>query len=134
MGSFVPAEYASFRLTNQIFSRIGSDDDLETNASTFMVEVSHLSIHVFSTPTHTPPPPHTHTHTQMREVQYILQNVDSTSLVIIDELGRGTSSEEGVGLCQAICEHLLSTEAITFFSTHFLELTRLEALYPNVDK
>ncbi|XP_064400656.1 mutS protein homolog 4-like isoform X2 [Halichondria panicea] len=107
MGSFVPAEYASFRLTNQIFSRIGSDDDLETNASTFMVE--------------------------MREVQYILQNVDSTSLVIIDELGRGTSSEEGVGLCQAICEHLLSTEAITFFSTHFLELTRLEALYPNVD-
>ncbi len=73
-------------------------------------------------------------HTQMREIQYILQNVDATSLVIIDELGRGTSSEEGVGLCQAICEHILSTGAITFFSTHFLELTRLETLYPNVEK
>ena len=70
----------------------------------------------------------------MREVHYILQNVDSTSLIIIDELGRGTSSEEGVGLCQAICEQLLSTQAITFFATHFLELTILETLYPNVEK
>ena len=70
----------------------------------------------------------------MREIHYILQNVDATSLVIIDELGRGTSSEEGVGLCQAICEHLLSTHAITFFTTHYLELTQLETLYPNVEK
>lgn len=70
----------------------------------------------------------------MREVHYILQNVDSTSLIIIDELGRGTSSEEGVGLCQAICEELLITQAITFFATHFLELTKLAKLYPNVEK
>ncbi|XP_019848959.1 PREDICTED: mutS protein homolog 4 isoform X2 [Amphimedon queenslandica] len=107
IGCFVPAEYASFRLTHQVFSRIGSDNDIETNASTFTVE--------------------------MREINYILQNISDDSLVVIDELGRGTSSEEGVGLCYAICEKLLMTKAFTFFATHFLELTHLETLYPNVE-
>ena len=70
----------------------------------------------------------------MREIHYILQNCDPTSLIIIDELGRGTSCEEGVGLCYAICEHLIATQAFTFFATHFLELTNMETLYHNVEK
>ena len=70
----------------------------------------------------------------MREVNYILQNVTGSSLIIIDELGRGTSAEEGVGLCYAICEQLLSTSAHCFIATHFLELNRLAAAYPNVQK
>ncbi|XP_060559607.1 mutS protein homolog 4-like [Ruditapes philippinarum] len=107
IGSFVPAEYASFRIANQIFSRIGSDDDLETNSSTFMLE--------------------------MREINYIIQTVSDNSLIIIDELGRGTSVEEGVGLCFSICEHLINTKAFTFFVTHFRDLTLLDSLYPNVE-
>ncbi|XP_041374859.1 mutS protein homolog 4-like isoform X2 [Gigantopelta aegis] len=107
LGSFVPAEYASFRIADQIFSRIGSDDDMETNSSTFMLE--------------------------MKEINYIVQNVTPTSVIIIDELGRGTSAEEGVGICYAVCEHLLKTKAYTFFVTHFMELTNLDNLYPNVE-
>lgn len=63
-----------------------------------------------------------------------LQNISDDSLVIVDELGRGTSSEEGVGLCHAICEHLALSRGFTFFATHFLELTHLQTLYPNVEK
>lgn len=70
----------------------------------------------------------------MREVNYILQNISESSLIIIDELGRGTNAEEGVGLCYAICEELLSTSAYSFIATHFLELNRLSATYPNVQK
>ena len=62
------------------------------------------------------------------------QNIGDDSLVIVDELGRGTSSEEGVGLCYAICEHLALSRAFTFFATHFLELTHMQTLYPNIDK
>ncbi|KAJ8047643.1 MutS protein-like 4 [Holothuria leucospilota] len=107
IGCFVSAEFASFRLCDQIFSRIGCDDDIETNASTFMLE--------------------------MREVNYIIQNCSHSSLVIIDELGRGTSNEEGVGICHAVCEYLISLKAFTFFVTHFMEITNLDALYPNVE-
>uniref|UniRef100_A0A8C4ZM56 MutS homolog 4 n=1 Tax=Gadus morhua TaxID=8049 RepID=A0A8C4ZM56_GADMO len=107
IGSFVPAEYASFRIADQIFTRIGVDDDFETNSSTFMVE--------------------------MKEVSYIIHNVSSRSLIIIDELGRGTSAEEGIGICHSVCEFLLSLKAFTLFATHFLELCQLEALYPNVE-
>lgn len=106
IGCFVPANYASFKMVNQVFSRIGSADDMETNASTFMVE--------------------------MREVAYILQHVTPRSLVIIDELGRGTSSEEGVGLCYAVCEQLHASKAFVFFATHFLELTQLSAQHYNI--
>ncbi|CAI8056057.1 MutS protein homolog 4 [Geodia barretti] len=84
VGSFVPAVYASFRVTSQIFSRVGSDDDISSNSSTFMLE--------------------------MRELSYVLQNVSSNCLVIVDELGRGTSNEEGFGICHAVCEHLLTTK------------------------
>ncbi|ETE68609.1 MutS protein-like 4, partial [Ophiophagus hannah] len=76
-GSFVPAEYSSFRIAEQIFTRIGMDDDIETNSSTFMKE--------------------------MKEVTYIIQNANDRSLIIIDELGRGTSPEEGIGICYAVC-------------------------------
>ncbi|XP_028838763.1 mutS protein homolog 4 [Denticeps clupeoides] len=107
IGSFVPAEYASFRIADQIFTRIGVDDDFETNSSTFMVE--------------------------MKEVAYIVQNVSDRSLIIIDELGRGTSAEEGIGICHAVCEFLLNLKAFTLFATHYLELCHLETLYPNVE-
>ncbi|KAK3612393.1 hypothetical protein CHS0354_031987 [Potamilus streckersoni] len=107
LGSYVPAQYASFRTADQIFSRIGSDDSIETNCSSFMLE--------------------------MKEINYIVQSASNNSLIIIDELGRGTSAEEGIGLCHAICEYLLGIKAFTFFVTHFLELTRLDSLYPNLE-
>ena len=106
IGSFVPAQYASFRIVDQIFSRVGADDDIETNSSTFTIE--------------------------MNEVNYIIQNISNNSLVVIDELGRGTSINEGIGLCWAISEHLLKYKAFVFFATHFLELTRLEYIFPSV--
>ncbi|XP_034015949.1 mutS protein homolog 4 isoform X2 [Thalassophryne amazonica] len=107
IGSFVPAEYASFRVADQIFTRIGVDDDFETNSSTFMLE--------------------------MKEISYIIHNVSDRSLIIIDELGRGTSAEEGIGICHSVCEFLLRLKAFTLFATHFLELCQLENLYPNVE-
>ncbi|XP_073400919.1 mutS protein homolog 4 isoform X1 [Dendrobates tinctorius] len=106
IGSFVPAEYCSFRIAEQIFTRIGMDDDIETNASTFMKE--------------------------MKEITYIIQNANEKSLIIIDELGRGTSAEEGIGICYAVCEHLIRSTAFTLFATHFLELCHLGTMYPNV--
>ncbi|XP_022528593.2 mutS protein homolog 4 isoform X4 [Astyanax mexicanus] len=106
-GSFVPAEYASFRVADQIFTRIGVDDDFETNSSTFMVE--------------------------MKEVSYITHTASERSLIIIDELGRGTSAEEGIGICHAVCEFLINLKAFTLFATHYLELCQLETLYPNVE-
>ncbi|XP_072198687.1 mutS protein homolog 4 [Excalfactoria chinensis] len=107
IGSYVPAEYCSFRIAEQIFTRIGMDDDIETNASTFMKE--------------------------MKEITYIIQNANDKSLIIIDELGRGTSAEEGIGICYAACEYLLNLKAFTLFATHFLELCHMDALYPNVE-
>ncbi|XP_029474559.1 mutS protein homolog 4 [Rhinatrema bivittatum] len=107
IGSYVPAEYASFRIAEQIFTRIGMDDDIETNSSTFMKE--------------------------MKEITYIIQNANDKSLIIIDELGRGTSTEEGIGICYAVCEHLLNLKAFTLFATHFLELCHIDTLYPNVE-
>ncbi|XP_077094512.1 mutS protein homolog 4 isoform X1 [Siphateles boraxobius] len=107
IGSFLPGEYASVRIADQIFTRIGVDDDFETNSSTFMVE--------------------------MKEVSYIIHNASDKSLIIIDELGRGTSPEEGIGICHSMCEFLINIKAFTLFATHFLELCQLETLYPNVE-
>jgi len=106
-GSFIPAEYASFRLINQIFVRIGSDDDIEKNCSTFKLE--------------------------MKEMNYIIRNIGESSLLIIDELGRGTGIEEGVGISYALSEYLIKTKAITFFATHFLQLCDLEFIYSSVE-
>ncbi|KAJ8319977.1 hypothetical protein KUTeg_001564 [Tegillarca granosa] len=100
IGSFVPAEYASFRIADQIFSRIGNQE---------------FNKHM------------------MKEINYIVQNASNKSLIIMDELGRGTSAEEGVGICHSICEYLLRLKAFTFFVTHFLELTNIDSLYPNVE-
>ncbi|XP_054717327.1 mutS protein homolog 4-like [Uloborus diversus] len=105
MGSYVPAEFASFRLTDQILSRMGSNDDIEKNCSSLMV--------------------------QMKEANYIVQQATDKSLIIIDELGRGTNIEEGCGLAYAICEALLETKAFTLCATHFSELVQLFSVYPN---
>nr|CAG8550831.1 3178_t:CDS:10 [Entrophospora candida] len=98
IGSLVPAEYASFRIVDQIFTRICNDNNMESNTSTFIIE--------------------------MRETAYILQHVTDESLVIIDELGRGTSTHDGLGITYAVCEELVKTKAFIFFATHFHELTR----------
>ncbi|KAI9331199.1 muts domain V-domain-containing protein [Obelidium mucronatum] len=109
MGSFVPAEYASFRLQSQVFSRIGCDSVVEASASSFMSE--------------------------MREAAFILQNVCDSSLVVIDELGRGTSHSDGVAMSIAITEELARTKAFLFLATHFTELgAALTSNFPNVVK
>ncbi|KAJ3389007.1 MutS protein msh4 [Entophlyctis sp. JEL0112] len=126
MGSFVPADYASFRLHAQVFSRIGCDSVVEASASSFMSE--------------------------MREAAFILQNICDDSLVVIDELGRGnstfvlgqvrtdfwnrgTSHTDGVAISVAITEQLASTNAFTFIATHFSEVGDLLAKkLPNVVK
>ncbi|ORX92867.1 hypothetical protein K493DRAFT_224545, partial [Basidiobolus meristosporus CBS 931.73] len=106
MGSFIPAEYASVRLTDKLFSRICNDGFMQTNMSSFMSE--------------------------MTEMNYIIRNVTDHSLVIIDELGRGTSTYDGLGISYAISESLLSTSAFVFFATHFQELAIGLDIYPNV--
>nr|XP_026499786.1 mutS protein homolog 4-like isoform X1 [Vanessa tameamea] len=106
LGCFLPATNAVLRLCDRIFSRIGFNDSVEFNASTYVIE--------------------------MKETQHILKGLTSTSLVIIDELCRGTNIEEGTSMAWAICEELLMSEAFTFFTTHFIYLTRLQDLYHNV--
>ncbi|KAF9575457.1 MutS protein msh4 [Mortierella alpina] len=99
-------QVALLTIMAQIGSLICNDDSLELNASTFMVE--------------------------MRETAYILQNVTEKSLVVIDELGRGTSTHDGLGIAYAVCEELIRTRAIVFFATHFQELTSSLRVYHNV--
>ncbi|XP_072948784.1 mutS protein homolog 4-like [Epargyreus clarus] len=106
LGCFVPATNAVLRLCDRIFSRIGFNDSVELHASTYVFE--------------------------MKEMQHILKCLTPTSLVIIDELCRGTCIEEGTSISWAICEELLACEAFTFFTTHFRYLTRLQDLYFNV--
>ena len=108
IGSYVPADYAFVTICDQIFTRIGSDDDTETDCSTFQSE--------------------------MKEIGYILDNVTAKSLVLIDELGRGTSYEVSVGLCFAISEHLIDSQAFVIFATHFIFLVQLEKLYLQTSK
>lgn len=106
LGSFVPAKHASFRIADQIFARTGHGDDIETNCSTFLME--------------------------MREINYVLQNFTDTSLIIIDELGRGTSEEEGSAMCIAITEKFIDSDAFVIIATHFDLMAQLESMYPNV--
>ncbi|XP_075977921.1 mutS protein homolog 4-like [Anticarsia gemmatalis] len=106
LGCFVPATNAVFRLCDRIFSRIGFNDSVELNASTYVFE--------------------------MKETQHILKGLTSSSLVIIDELCRGTCVEEGTAVAWAVCEELIMSNAFTFFTTHFMYLTRLQELYCNV--
>jgi DNA mismatch repair protein MutS len=100
MGSFVPAESARIGIVDRIFSRVGASDDLVRGQSTFMVE--------------------------MVEVSQILRHATERSLVILDEVGRGTSIFDGMALAQAVVEHLhAERQARTLCSTHYHELTSL---------
>lgn len=99
-GSFVPAERATIGAIDQIFTRIGASDDLASNRSTFMVEMS--------------------------ETAYILHHATAQSLVLMDEVGRGTSTFDGLALAHAIAEHLLQhNQSLSLFATHYFELTKL---------
>ena len=99
-GSFVPADSAQIGPIDQIFTRIGASDDLASNRSTFMVEMS--------------------------ETAYILHHATDQSLVLMDEVGRGTSTFDGLALAQAIAEHLLQkNKSFSLFATHYFELTKL---------
>ena len=108
IGSFVPARSARIGLVDRIFTRIGASDDLAAGESTFMVE--------------------------MVETAHILQKASSRSLLILDEVGRGTSTFDGVSIAWAICEHLAqgTVRPRTLFATHYHELTQLEAHFPGI--
>ena len=106
-GSFVPATKAEIALTDRIFTRIGASDDLVYSQSTFMVE--------------------------MIEVATIINNATSNSLLILDEIGRGTSTYDGLGIAWAVMEYLAKhIRAKTLFATHYHELTDLENRLPGV--
>ncbi len=107
VGSFVPAKSALIGPVDQIFTRIGASDDLAGGRSTFMVE--------------------------MTEAANILHNATRTSLVLMDEVGRGTSTFDGMALATAIARHLVETScSYTLFATHYFELTRLAEEYRDV--
>ena len=104
IGCFVPAEEAVLGEIDQIFTRIGASDDLASGRSTFMVE--------------------------MTEAANILHNANDKSLVLVDEIGRGTSTFDGLALAYAIARHLLEeNQSYTLFATHYFELTRLADEY-----
>ena len=106
MGSYVPAESAHVGLVDRLFSRIGASDDLSRGQSTFMVE--------------------------MAETAYILHHATEKSLVVLDEIGRGTSTFDGISIAWAVAEYLLTEKgkrAKTLFATHYFELTDLEKQY-----
>ncbi|MGZ3747450.1 MAG: DNA mismatch repair protein MutS [Pseudobdellovibrionaceae bacterium] len=106
-GCFVPADQALLPVFDAIFTRIGASDQLSEGLSTFMVE--------------------------MTETAAMLKNSTPKSLVILDEVGRGTSTFDGMCLAQSILEHLLSdVKTTTFFATHYHELTQLENSYPQI--
>ncbi|KAM3434839.1 hypothetical protein MY4824_005169 [Beauveria thailandica] len=106
IGCFVPAEYASFSVVHNIFTRISLSDNIEAGLSSFSVE--------------------------MRDMAFILRNVDQQSMVIIDELGRGTSTRDGLAIAIAMAEALIQSKAFVWFATHFLELARALANRPGV--
>ncbi|WP_373190488.1 DNA mismatch repair protein MutS, partial [Halomonas sp.] len=106
-GSFVPADAAAIGPVDRIFTRIGSSDDLAGGRSTFMVE--------------------------MTETASILHNASDESLVLMDEIGRGTSTFDGLSLAWASAEHLTRTRAFTLFATHYFEMTALAEQAEGVD-
>ncbi|CAN0908447.1 DNA mismatch repair protein MSH4 [Linum grandiflorum] len=106
IGCYVPACFATIRVVDRIFTRMGSTDSLESNSSTFM--------------------------TEMKETAFIMQNVSQRSLIVMDELGRATSSTDGFAIAWSCCEHLLSLKAFTIFATHMENLAELAVIYPNV--
>ena len=99
IGCFVPASYASFPIFHQLFARVSTDDSIEANISTFAAE--------------------------MRETAFILRNIDDRSMVIVDELGRGTSTRDGLSIAIAIAEALVESGAFIWFATHFRDLAKV---------
>lgn len=109
-GSFVPADSADIGIVDRIFTRVGASDDLASGQSTFMVE--------------------------MTEVANILRNATKNSLIILDEIGRGTSTFDGLSIAWAVVEHIADKKLIgakTLFATHYHELTELEGRLGSVD-
>lgn len=109
MGSYVPANYANIGIVDRIFTRVGASDDLASGQSTFMVE--------------------------MTEVANILRNATSNSLILLDEIGRGTSTYDGLSIAWAVVEHISDPKILgakTLFATHYHELTELEGRLDNV--
>lgn len=107
IGSYVPAKEAEIGVVDKVFTRIGASDNLTRGQSTFMVE--------------------------MAETANILHNATNRSLIILDEIGRGTSTYDGISIAWAVAEYLLTAEgklAKTLFATHYWELTKLEELLP----
>lgn len=110
IGSFVPAASAKIGIVDRIFTRVGASDDLASGQSTFMVE--------------------------MTEVANILKNATSDSLLILDEIGRGTSTFDGLSIAWAVVEHISNPRLLgakTLFATHYHELTELEGKLSNVN-
>ena len=110
LGSFVPASSANIGLVDRIFTRVGASDDLTSGQSTFMVE--------------------------MNEVANILRNATSKSLLILDEIGRGTSTFDGLSIAWAVVEYISNSKLLgakTLFATHYHELTELEGKISNVN-
>ena len=109
MGSFVPAKSARIGVTDRIFTRVGASDDLASGQSTFMVEMS--------------------------EVADILNHATAQSLIVLDEIGRGTSTFDGMSIARAVVEYIADKKKIgarTLFATHYHELTALEELMDGV--
>ena len=109
VGSFVPAEEAHIGLVDRIFTRVGAQDDIATGRSTFMVE--------------------------MEETAYILNHATNRSLIVLDEIGRGTSTYDGLAIARAVVEYIHNSPRLgakTLFATHYHELTELEKLLPRV--
>ena len=110
IGSFVPAESANIGIVDRIFTRVGASDDLASGQSTFMVE--------------------------MNEVSNILRNATADSLLILDEIGRGTSTFDGLSIAWAVIEHIADRRLLgakTLFATHYHELTELEGTMDGVN-
>ncbi|KAI9139759.1 DNA mismatch repair protein Msh4 [Paraphysoderma sedebokerense] len=132
IGSFVPASYASLRITNHLFTRLSLDDSQETNASTFMLEMREIGYILQSiTPSHSSSS--SSDAAGGSEVMCVSEGGKSNGcLVLIDELGRGTSTYDGVGIAWAVCEELRNGKAFVFFATHFQELPVALEIFPNV--
>lgn len=110
IGSFVPASSANIGVVDRIFTRVGASDDLASGQSTFMVE--------------------------MTEVANILRNATNKSLLILDEIGRGTSTFDGLSIAWAVIEYISNSKLLgakTLFATHYHELTELEGKIENVN-
>ena len=110
IGSFIPAGYGNIGIVDRIFTRVGASDDLASGQSTFMVE--------------------------MTEVANILRNATKNSLLILDEIGRGTSTFDGLSIAWAVVEHISNPKLLgakTLFATHYHELTELEGKLDSVN-